>query len=76
MYSQVAPPDNNSECCIQNEGGNVSGNQSRGDGEELKDDLVAEKPAHVSKEKWLVCYNKFLFLICVFYYDLCDETIK
>ena len=38
---------------MQSEGGNVSENQSKEHGEESKDDLVAEKPARISKEKWL-----------------------
>lgn len=54
MYSQVAPPDSISECCMQDERKSASESQAGEDRQELECGGLVDKPAHVSDEKWLV----------------------
>ena len=64
MYSQVAPPDSISECCMQDEGQRSSESQADGDRQECG--ALVDKPGRISEEKWLVYTINNYLLKCIY----------
>ena len=64
MYSQVAPPDSISECCMQDEGQCSSESRAVGDRQECG--ALVDKPGRISEEKWLVYTVNNYLLKCIY----------